>query len=327
VTALPGVSRRALPKVSTHAGFPGLTLLSNGDLLHVWRDAPAHAGGTDGRIMRSFLGPTLRTAPSAPVVLADWANDLRDPSVTASRDGTKVWLTFFEYLPTKPPTVAWSATSTDGGHTFGGFERIDPVNNAVAVTAPVVELANGSLLAFCYGRHSSADAYDSALVYRRDPAGTWSLLAVLASGPADGRHYQEPTAITLRNGALLAAFRYGGKDRIGVSASTDGGATWSAPTPKFAGWGRPSILELSTGPTICVYRAPGSVAPYPALYRVSLDRGGTWGAAGQLDPAPDMWAYGGLVETGPGLVTAVNAIQASETDSTIRALHFADVAT
>ena len=323
-----GVSRTTQPKIASHAAFPGLAALPDRTLLHVWRDAPAHAGGTDGRIMAQRLEPASLRPLDVPWLVADDAIDLRDPSVTVTRDGRTVWLTYFQYATDASGRVAcrtWAAASTDGGRTFGPRERIGPLMVHVAISALVLQLSDGRLLAVAYGRRSSTDPWDSCMAFHRAVGGGWSPAGIMADGPAAGRHYQEPYAIALRNGAVLAAFRYGAKDRIGVSASRDGGATWTVPSPKFAGWGRPALLELGTGPTVCIYRGPGSAAPYPALYRVSPDRGSVWGAAVTLERPGVMMSYAAAVETGPGLSSVVLGREDSATVSTIRALHLADV--
>lgn len=327
MTLRAGITRTPQPQAASHAAFPGLAPLPDGTLLHVWRDAPAHTGGTDGRIRAQRLAPaSLRPVGAAWLVLDD-AFDLRDPSVTVSRDGSTVWLTWFQY-DTAGGRVAcrtWMAASTDGGRTFGAPERIGGQRPHVAISAPVVELPDGSLLAVAYGRRSDADDRDSAMAFRRAPGGGRTAAGLVGDGVAARRDHQEPYAVALRSGAVLAALRYGNRDRIGVSASRDGGLTWTAPTPEFAGWGRPSLLEVSTGPTVCVYRAQSAAAPYPALCRVSPDRGGTWGPAVTLDQAGVTMVYAAMVESGPGLATVVLGREDSATAATIRALHLADV--
>jgi hypothetical protein len=320
VTVAAGAARVTLPQVATHAAFPGMCPVPGG-LLRVWRDAPEHTGGADGRLLASILDPlTLRSG--APWLLVDAARDVRDPSVAADPAGA-VWLTWFDYATaSSPQCVSWAAQSTDGGQTFGVPEQIDPTAPMLAVCAPVVPLPGGELLAVVYGRRTATATRDSCYAYRRSVDGVWRYAATIADGPAAGRDYQEPTAILLRNGAVLAAFRYGSTDRIGVAASWDGGVTWSAPTPKFAGTGRPSLLERSTGPTVCVYRALGS--PAPAKMRVSADRGGTWGAEQHLADAPAQTTYAALVETGPGLITAALGIESNVTTSRILGLHLLD---
>ena len=323
-----GISRTPQPKIATHAAFPGLASLPDRTLLHVWRDAPAHAGGTNGRILAQRLEAASLRPLAAPWLVADDALDLRDPSVTVSRDGRTVWLTFFQYATDAAGRLAcrtYMAASADGGRTFGPRERIGPAMPHVAISAPVRQLPDGRLLAVAYGRRTATDPWDSCLAFHRAVGGGWAPAGVMASGPAAGRHYQEPYAITLRSGALLAAFRYGAKDRIGVSASRDGGSTWTVASPKFPGWGRPALLELGTGVTVCIYRGPGAAAPYPALYRVSPDRGAVWGAAVTLERPASMMSYAALVETGPGLASVVLGREDSGTLSTVRALHLNEV--
>jgi hypothetical protein len=319
VTAV-GSARTALPQVATHAAFPGLCAVPGG-LLRVWRDAPEHTGGVNGRLLASLLDPlTLRSG--APWLLVDADRDVRDPSVAVDGAGA-VWLTWFDYAtPGSPSCASWAAVSTDGGQTFSNPEQIDPTAPMLAISAPVVPLPGGELLAVAYGRRTTGQTRDSAYAYRRSVDGVWRYAATIADGPTAGRDYQEPTAIMLRNGAVLAALRYGNVDRIAVTASRDGGATWGAPAPKFAGTGRPNLLELATGPTVCVYRAVGS--PGPAKLRTSLDRGGTWGAEQHVADAPVWMSYAALAETGPGVVSAVLGLESNVTTSRIVGLHLLD---
>lgn len=322
-----GTTRTPQPKVGSHAAFPGLAPLPDRTLLHVWRDGPAHTGGTDGRIMGQRLEPASLRPIDTPWLIADDALDLRDPSVTVSRDGSTVWLTYFQWARDAEGRDAcrtWMSTSTDGGRTFGNPERIGQGLPHVAISAPVLQLADGRLMAVAYGRRANTSTFDSCMAFHRAVQGGWSSPTVMADGPAARRHYQEPYAIALRNGAVIATLRYGTKDRIGASASRDNGRTWTVPAPKFPGWGRPTLLELSTGATVCIYRAPGT-GPYPALYRVSPDRGGTWGTPVTLDTAAVMTSYAAIVEVGPGLATVVVGREDAGTVSTIRALHMADV--
>lgn len=306
--------RRPFPKHSTHAAFPGMCLLPDGTLYHVWRDGPAHDGGTNGNIYALRSDQLLRPTGS-PWLLIDWSPDVRDPSVTTLKNGS-VMLTCFTWA--NPGCAARVATSTDNGATVGNWTQLGVGAYNMAITAPVIELGDGTLVAFTYGKLTSSQTYDSAYCWRT-VNGTWlQTPVVMAEG---GRDYQEPTVIKLRNGALLAAFRYGHDSEIGVNASTDGGQTWTAPTPKFPGWGRPTLIELATGPTICIYR---DTITRDALYRVSPDRGGTWGNAVVLDSPTSLMTYAAAVEMIPGLASVTLGNESSDTSSTINALQLLD---
>jgi BNR repeat protein len=321
VTIAASSARPTLPQSNTHAAFPGLCSLPGGDLLAVWREGPSHTGGSNGVIRGRRLSRTL--APQGEAwSIADWDRDLRDPSVTLLADG-RIAVTMFSYnTPSDPACQAWVGYSQDEGVSVGEWEQIDPGAPLLAISSPVVQLTDGTLVALAYGRRTDADMRDGASCYRKPPGGTWKYAATIA---ADGvRDYQEPTAIQLRNGALLYACRYGNNDRIALGASHDGGRTWTAPVPKFTGWGRPSLVELSTGPTVCVYREPGA-APHHAVMRVSPDRGGRWGAQRLLATARAQMAYAALVETGAGLVAGLLALEDSATNSRVTSLHLVDV--
>lgn len=322
MTVAQGIGRYTLPQLSTHAGFPGLCRMADGRLLRVWRDGPSHTGGTDGRILGQHLDAALRPLDDV-YLIADDELDLRDPSVAETDDGS-VWLTYFSYeTPTAPAAKVWVRRSADGGLTFDAPRRLGPSSYSLAISAPLVQI-DDTLVAVTYGKLTVGQAFDAAYAHRSSDGGdTWSR-TTLASGPADGRHYQEPWLIRLRSGPLLAALRHGGQDRIAVTVSLDGGATWTAPVPKFLGWGRPMLLELATGPTVCVYRGPTGW-PYPALLRVSPDRGGTWSAPVTVDAPDAQMTYAAAAEVADGLAAVLLGGEDSASVSTITGLHVLDI--
>lgn len=320
MSVIAGAARLPLDQVSTHAAFPGLCQLPNRDLLRVWRDAPQHSGGSNGRIFAQRLTENM-VELEEPRLIFDWADDLRDPSVSVSDDGSRIYMTFFSW--STDGCRSWFSVSEDGGATFNHTVQIGIGSDTMAITAPVVESTNGTLLAFGYGRWAASETLDSTFQFRSGDGGaTWSAWTRMANGPAAGRHYQEPTVIRLSNGALLAALRYGTRDQIGVQASWDEGDTWSLPTPKFTGWGRPNLLELSTGPVVAIYRSP--TLPHAALYRTSLNRGGTWSSPTALNTPLNWMSYAAMVETAPGLAVCVLGTEDANTLSRLEGLHLLD---
>lgn len=303
-----------VPTADGHAAFPGICLLPTGDLLACWRESDRHTGGTPSEIAVAVSSDGGRTWERRGQVVS--LGDERDPSLTCSADGDIVRLSSFRYAPDGTCTILVRA-SLDDGHSW-----LSPATIGTgAVSAPVVELPDSSLILPTYGRTNTTDAYDSCRVWRRLPDDdTWTPApSLLGSGTLAGRHLQEPYVIRLRtSGALLAAMRYGNWDRIAMCASWDDGATWSTPVPKFAGTGRPMLVELATGPTVCLYRNPTTRA---AVWRESPDRGGAWGPEQLLLAAPAQMTYGAVVEVTPGTAAGIVGIESSDTLSRLQSFY------
>ena len=130
-----------------------------------------------------------------------------------------------------------------------------------------------------------------------------------------------PRLVALRNGDLLATFKYGaahvGKGgRAGLARSTDGGRTWSPPETVFdipeADDGVDASGELSDGTLLLgavsytwkgdTYTPEGWKADIYTLR--SHDRGRTWSAPLKVEVAPFTWAYpfGSIVQLRDGTV-------------------------
>jgi hypothetical protein len=118
--------------------------------------------------------------------------------------------------------------------------------------APVITVG-ASLMTGFYGRNAG-DVRDSCwLATSTDGGATWTTQQV-ANGQADGRDYQEPWLIG-RGSTVWMFFRYGNSSAIGLSTSTDSGATWSAPVEAFPdATGRPAAVWLASGTMAVVYR-------------------------------------------------------------------------
>lgn len=307
-------SWRPLPQISAHAAFPGLCQLPDGRFLAVWRDAPMHTGGSDGKLVGSFSADGLKTW-STPHVIGDDVKDLRDPSVTVSRDGSKVWLTYFDYVtPSSLQCRALLRVSTDGGETFG-----DPVligaptgSGFIAVCAPLIEFPDGELVVLGYGKPTGAETKDHALLFRSTDGGATWTRTTIANGTTANMDFQEPTGIILRNGALVVAMRYGTWDRIGMFGSWDQGRTFGALVPKFVGTGRPTLLEMASGSLLCFYRNPSN---RDAAMRISNNRGGLWGAETIFAAAASQMTYVATLEMQPGLAPLILGIETNGSSS------------
>lgn len=283
-----------------HAAFPGAARLPDGSLYLVWRQGSNHWTNRDGSLLASRSRDLGRTW-TQPVTIVPYAGDgvdYRDPSVSVSRDGTRMYLTYFKGTSAVAAAGAFLRVSTDQGQTWGPEVRMDTLPYA-AICAPLVELGTGDLLGFLYG-HSGSETQDSVwLVRSSDQGQTWQAPVRLVNGVTDARNYQEPWAVQ-RGDQLVVLFRWGSGDGIGTIAATNAAATtWGTPGRRFGGSGRPSAVWLSTGTMVVTYRASTGGA---LVYRASRDGGVSWDAERLLSrpPTGGMMTYASPIETFTG---------------------------
>jgi hypothetical protein len=240
---------RPLGVDAAYSAFPSVCRFTSGQLRLVWRQGTDHVNARDGDIYTATSVDDGRTWSAAALAVSDTV-DLRDPCV--STDGSTTWLTYFKGTASLAAAGCFIRSSTDDGVSWSGETRVDSHPYA-AMCAPVIQVGANLLTAF-YGKSSLSDTFDSCwLATSTDGGATWSHLLV-ANGPGAGRHYQEPWLIT-RGSEVWMLFRYGTNSAIGASVSTDGGATWSAPTQLFDdATGRPSSVWLGTGTMAVVAR-------------------------------------------------------------------------
>jgi putative cell wall-binding protein len=118
------------------------------------------------------------------------------------------------------------------------------------------------------------------------------------------------------NGEIYMTWRddrdFGGAAGVYFSRSTDGGTTWSTATriDKLAGAGSAGIaLNIASGPNgevIIVWDDVQNFSPDGQMfYRLSTDRGQTWGAITIMDTASRVLAFSDVVVDGNGNMFAV----------------------
>jgi hypothetical protein len=235
---------------AAYSAFPSVCRFGSGELRLVWRQGSDHVASRDGVIRTSTSADVGRTWTAATTAVSEAGIDLRDPCV--STDGTSTWLTYFKGTAALAAAGCFLRVSTDGGATWGSEIRIDPSQPYAAMCAPVIQVGANLLTAY-YGKNAG-DTFDSCwLATSADGGATWTRQLV-ANGPAAGRDYQEPWLVA-RGSNVWMFLRYGTNTAIGLSVSTDSGATWSAPTSAFDdATGRPSAVWLGTGTMAVVYR-------------------------------------------------------------------------
>ncbi|MFJ1762921.1 exo-alpha-sialidase [Amycolatopsis sp. NPDC088138] len=289
-----------------HSAFPSVTRLPDNTLLVVYRQGSNHYTNRDGFIRSTASHDDGRTwSAPATVIAASAGTDFRDPSISLSRDGTKLYLTYFKATTSVGAAGSFFRSSADGGATWGSEVRIDASLPSSAISAPVVQLADNSLLAPHYSK-SSGETFDSAWIARStDNGATWTSTRVV-NGQSAGRDYQEPYLVN-RGSALFLTFRWGNNASIGAALSTDNGATWSTPAAAFTGTGRPSSAWLADD-TVVVYLRDSAGR---FVIRATRDRGTSWlpPYVVQIPAKGGMTTYASMLETTPGQVFTVMATE------------------
>lgn len=305
----PGVDAR-------YAAFPAAVKLADGRLFMVWYEATDHATTRDGIIQGSISEDNGVTWGAAYTVLSVPGTDLRDPTVSISRDGQTVFLAYFKASATLAAAGFFLRRSTDGAVTFGAEVRIENQPYA-AGCSPVVELENGLILATWYGKANLADARDSVWISTSPDNGTtWATPTLLVDGLAAGRDYQEPWAVS-RGANVVIMFRWGNSGSIGRIASTNGGASWGTAASAFAGTGRPSSVFTSSGTLVTLFRLdPDAGQGQHGMMRYSRDFGASWSQQYVLERAnPAWWLYSGPVEVAPGQIFVPTSVEATTTSA------------
>lgn len=269
-----------------HQAFPGATRRTDGTLVAVWRSGSDHYLARDGVIRLSTSDDDGRTwTPSTTIVGPTAGVDYRDPSITASRDGTTLWLTYFKGTTTLGAAGVFLRASSDGGATWGPEVRVDGLPYA-AVTAPVVELPDGTLKLPYYGKATTGLAYDSVWIATSSDGGATWTNSILFNGVTAGRDYQEPViaADPAAAGTLVLLCRWSTASAIGQSTSSDG-TTWTSLTPAFAGSGRPTPVFIGDA-LIALYRDIPTRATTARICRQGASWAGpvrlTWPGRGAL---------------------------------------------
>lgn len=308
--------------------FPGLAY-QNGTLYLVYRKGAVHVGGGDrGAIVLRYSSNLGATWSAETVLLSSETLDYRDPSLAVLADGSLA-LTYFTYDPSvNRPQSAYFCTSTDGGVTWSLPVSLRGEGYWNAVTAPVVQMANGDLLAATYGRTDASDPYDDSVIVRSTDGGaTWATGATLATDTA--RSLDEPTLLPLPDGSLLASLRDYTNNVLLTAKSTDGGATWGPLTPQFPAQSRGSLLRFTDGTLMVLYRGKlrQGFINSPFNVRFSTDNGATWTPdaqerMGDVDKTRLFYDYASSVEIAPGVAACVYALYPNANSADLRLRFF-----
>ncbi|MGN7250037.1 sialidase family protein [Arthrobacter sp. SAFR-014] len=301
-----------------YSAFPVQTKLNDARILMVWYEATDHITTRDGIVVGSYSADNGRTWGPKLTFQSQPGIDLRDPTVSTSSDGATLYLTYIKCTAAKPRDGFFLRRSLDNGATWGPEIRIDPVGSNGAGTAPLVEMADGRLIAVWFGM-LTGEAYDSSWrAYSSDDGLTWSTPERFRNGVADSRGYPEPYAAVYGNNVVIM-YRHGEIDQLGIIRSTNNGGSWSVPTALWAGTGRPSCTITSAGTLIVVYRDyPGGLDDQHAVMRYSRDLGLTWTYPRIVERAADRWmVYSCPTEIAPGVVMCSTGIEVSTTSAVL----------
>jgi hypothetical protein len=308
---------------SSHDAFPGLTQMSDGRLILVYRLGTSHVGDK-GSIKYRLSNGLGRTWESAVNLYTDATFDVRDPSITRLWSG-RLLLTFQKYDHTGPAPI------TDGGYTTYSDDMGVTWSTPVAVNSgltdwsysaygPPVQLPDGSLRLCGYGEDTGDTFHTSVISTSTDQGESWGGEVVIADGQAASRHYSEPQLVRLLDGTLYVTMRSDTASQIWASVSTDDGATWGAAASKFSGSGKPALVRLADGLLVCIYR---KLTTNDVAYRTSTDDGATWSSETVLYTVggTNIMVYAApyeLADAGGVLAVAWGVENAALTDSDLR---------
>ena len=176
----------------------------------------------------------------------------------------------------------------------------------------VVELSNGDVLLPIEGSNVG-DAIinrSSHTVRSTDQGLTWGSEVTIRNYVTDTRPYYETTLLLLDNGELIAIHRTSDSAKQHyISRSTDQGATsgnWGAPTLAFAGWGKPGVIQASSGTLIAITRRNTDSS---AVAFTSTNRGSSWSGPTVLDATMYEMEYGYPIELALGSYLIVYGYQ------------------
>lgn len=273
-----GAMRATYPPVpigvdTAYSAFPGVVQLPDGTLRMVYRQGTDHVATHDG-VIKTCTSPDLGRTWTAPTTIESdgTAPDVRDPSISISPDGTKVYFTYFKENSSSVGIGMFFRLSTDGGATYGSEVRMDASLVGGAITSPVVDPGTGTLYAVGYAKSGVETNYSTWLFTSTNGGTTWANARV-SNGATDVRDYSEPWLIWTGGTNFTLAHRYGTAG-VSLRTSTNSGTSWTAIAQIFAAYsGRPSLVKLSTG---SLYMTLRLISDGSGWFAYSRDSGATW---------------------------------------------------
>jgi hypothetical protein len=277
-----------------YIGWPSIAKTRSGELLVVFsgmRDAHVCPFGITQIIRSIDNGETW----SDPETINNTPLDDRDAGILETKDGTLLvnWFTslafdkknYYERNPswkrhaeklgdeTKKYWLGnWTRRSLDGGRSW-----VEPVKQLVSSPHGPIELSDGRML--YVGTAYVDDKKMIAVEQSTDDGQSWQRISrIPISLEDDIAYYHEPHAVELRDGKLVAMFRYNPPDReqsfLRQSESYDGGRSWTT-SHKTEIWGYPPhLIQLKNGWLLVSYGVRRE--PFGEKACISRDGGKTW---------------------------------------------------
>lgn len=309
---------------TAHSAFPSVAIMTDGTMIMVYRQGTDHSATRDGVIKKATSTDNGRTW-SAPTTLMSGAagTDLRDPCISLSRDGTKLYLTYFKATSILAAAGVFFRSSTDAGANWATEVRVDATLPYAASSGPVVELDNNTLVVPYYGR-SGAETWDSVWTGKSTNGGTtWPTNTRILNGQTATNHYQEPW-IALSGQTAVLSYRHGTAASIGMIKSTDNTVNWSAASAKFAGTGRATIFWANADTLACIYR---KLSGGDAVIRSSRDTGTSWYPERFIEASASLagWmTYAGVARLSNGASVCVLANEVSTSNSRVHTTYIGE---
>jgi hypothetical protein len=317
-----------------YKAFPGLTVLADGStLLLVYRHGTEHIS-SDGHIVKRTSTDGGLTWSAASTIY-DPSDDARDPSLVTLADGT-IALSCFRY----DGSIGYQVEvlySTDNGATWGTpvvvssyYAGNGVTYSQIGVSAPVVELGDGTQLLPVYARNAGGTTRWNAFLARSTDSGaTWGLWTVIGTGDVPGGggigSWTEPFVVQDTAGDLLCLTRIDDGNVTYHNRSTDDGATWSAASVTFGGASvksRAAMLLTQHGAIALSIR---DWSPqYQGLRSTSWDDGATWEALLDLPAESSAYMYGALAQLASGRIVLVWSDEVSTTDADLYCMALRD---
>ncbi len=294
-----------------YEAFPDICRTPDGELLVVFYAGYGHVSfptedlPNGARICMVRSTDDGRTWSDAEVVV-DTPLDDRDSSITQLRNGDLL-VTFMTYTKERAATHAVQMIrSSDNGATWSEPLSLPVIfDGNQAVSAPVTELKDGTLLLPIYGRWADTDKPGTpcGVLISTDGGLTWPEHAILE--PASKENLHEPAIVVLPDGRIYMQIR----PVMMWSESLDNGRTWSPVQPMDITGHAPYLLLTSENVLISGFRHPPTRSTSLAW---SFDFGATWSDPLLVDNV--VGGYPSMVELPDGRVVFVYYTEGAGSD-------------
>jgi len=216
-----------------------------------------------------------------------------------------------------------TAESKDGTRTWSepapaGIGPVPPKVESLHVGPQgFVDLADGSMVLFCYGKYRLEDPDLTILTWgslhcqafacrSTDDGRTWSRPVNVDHGSPDAVQREdsgnldltEVCGVQMGNGRIMALIRPIYSPWMWETWSSDGGASWSpCVRGPFPGYATPNVLRTSSGAVLVAHRLSSMTI------HSSRDDGHTWDQGTMIDGS--IWVMGSMIEIEPDVVLYV----------------------